>query len=142
LQSLLSRATLRPRQPSRSPSSPRPLPLLSLLCTALFAAEPLPNTQPLEAKNDLAVEMVEELHQYLDREFAASAAERDKLWGKLDVQDHEKQIEPRRERFQKMLGLVDERVKFNDLEYLSGPRTLSLILKTDPVKVHAVRWRA
>jgi hypothetical protein len=116
--------------------------MLFLLGTVLLVAEPLPHTQPLEAKNDLAIEMVEGLHKYIDREIAASAGERDKLWGKIDVQDHEKQIEPRRERFKKMLGLVDERVKLNDLEYLGGPRTPSLILETDPVKVHAVRWRA
>jgi dienelactone hydrolase len=49
-------------------------------------------------------------------------------------------VQPNRDRLKKILGVVDERVPFTDLEYVGGPKTPSLVAETDDYKVYAVRW--
>src|SRR5438270_11138903 len=93
--------------------------LLSITAAAV-QAEPLPNTQPLEEKGDLAAKMVEGIGKYLDREAAASIEKRKPFW-KPDFSSPEafaKSVQPNRERLKKILGVVDERVKFADIEYV------------------------
>jgi dienelactone hydrolase len=105
-------------------------------------ADPLPGTQPLEEKGDLAAKMVEGIGKYLDRELAASVEKRKQFW-KPDFSSTEayrKSVQPNRERLKKILGVVDERVQFTDIEYVGGPNTPSLVAETDKYKVHAVRW--
>jgi dienelactone hydrolase len=107
----------------------------------LRAAEPLPDTKPLDEKGDLARVMVDGIHKYLDRELAAAPKKRDELW-KPDLVSKEalaKSLPAKRERLKKILGVVDERVKPN-LEYVSGPGKPSLLAEIDGCKVHAVRW--
>jgi dienelactone hydrolase len=105
-------------------------------------AGPLPGTQPLEEKGDLAAKMVEGIGKYLDRELAASVEKRKQFW-KPDfssTDSYRKSVQPNRERLKKILGVVDERVPFTDIEYVGGPITPSLVAETDKYKVHAVRW--
>jgi dienelactone hydrolase len=105
-------------------------------------ADSLPNTKPLDEKGDISALMVEGIGKYLDRELAASVEKRKQYW-KIDTASPEayaKSVAPNRERLKKMLGVVDERVKFNDIEYVGGPNSPSLVAETDFYKVHAVRW--
>ena len=51
-----------------------------------------------------------------------------------------KSVQPNRDRLKQILGVVDERVPFTDLEYVGGPKTPSLVAETDDYKVFAVRW--
>jgi dienelactone hydrolase len=123
----------------------RHLGFLCVLCVSVVnrvSAEPLPNTKPLEVKGDLAAIMVEGIGKYLDRELAASVEKRKQHW-KIDTSSPEayaKSVAPNRERLKKILGVVDERVKFTDIEYVGGPNTPSLVAETDLYKVHAIRW--
>lgn len=115
----------------------------SALCLSLLiAAGPLPGTQALEDKDDLAMKMVAGIDKYLMRELAASPEKRKALW-KPDFSSTEaytKSVEPNRQRLKKILGIVDERKKFDDIEYVGGPKTPSLVAETDLYKVHAIRW--
>lgn len=105
-------------------------------------ADPLSGTQPLENKDDLAMKMVAGIDKYLTRELAASVDKRKALW-KPDYSSPEayaKSVEPNRQRLKKILGMVDERKKFDDIEYVGGLKTPSLVAETELYKVHAIRW--
>ena len=118
---------------------------MHLSCIVLafcVGAEPLPNTKPLEDKDDLAMKMVAGIDKYLMRELAASVEKRKQHW-KPDFSSPEayaKSVEPNRQRLKKILGMVDERKKFDDIEYVSGPKTPALVAETDLYKVYAIRW--
>ncbi len=109
---------------------------------AAAAAEPLPDTKPLADEGGLAAKMVEGIGKYLDRETAASVEKRKDLWNvdfsALDA--YLKSVQPNRDRLKKILGVVEERVPFTDLEYVGGPKTPPLVAETDAYKVYAVRW--
>src|SRR5947209_2314331 len=99
----------------------RPLLFAALFALALpaAAAEPLSDTKPLNDEGDLAAKMVEGIGKYLDRETAASVEKRQQYW-KLDPSSPEaylKSVQPNRDRLKKILGVVDERVPFADIEY-------------------------
>src|SRR5437868_5016491 len=85
--------------------------LLACLVVQMPAhSQPLPNTAPLTMRGDLAAQMVESIDRYLMRETQIVAGNREKYW-KRDTSSPEayaKSIEPNRERFRKMIGLVDQ----------------------------------
>ena len=115
---------------------------LSALAVAAAAAEPLPDTKPLTEQGDLAAKMVEGIDKYLMRETAASVEKRKQYW-KVDYSSPEayvKSIQPNRDRLKKILGVVDERVPFADIEYVGGPKMPALVAEADDYKVFAVRW--
>src|SRR5262245_24164602 len=114
--------------------------LLTALSFPARAAESLPDTKPLTEDGDLAAKMVEGIDKYLMRELAASIDKRKQYW-KPDfssAEAYDKSVQPNRERLKKILGVVDERVPFTDLEYVGGPKTPSLVAETDDYKVFAV----
>jgi dienelactone hydrolase len=114
---------------------------LCVLCGESFA-DPLPDTQPLEDKDDLAMKMVAGIDKYLVRELAAAPEKRKAYW-KPDYSSPEAytaSVEPNRDRLKKILGMVDSRKKFDDIEYVGGPAMSSLVAETDLYKVHAIRW--
>ena len=124
------------------PSRPFLAVLLCGLTLPAAAAEPLPDTKPLTDEGDLAAKMVEGIGKYLDRATTASVEKRKEFW-KPDFSSPEaypKSVQPNRDRLKKILGVVDERVPFTDLEYVGGPKTPSLVAETDDYKVFAVRW--
>src|SRR5262245_45071319 len=113
----------------------------ALLLSGVASADPLPGTQPLEDKDDLATKMVDGIHKYLDRELAASPKVRESLW-KVDTSSpaaYSKSVSAHRDRLRKLLGVVDQRVPPH-LEYSGGPGEPSLLSEIDGCKVHAVRW--
>jgi dienelactone hydrolase len=114
---------------------------LGLLLSSL-AAEPLPDTKPLTEEGDLAAKMVAGIDKYLMRELAASMKKRKQYWKPdfFSAEAYSKSVQPNRERLKIILGVVDERVPFTDLEYVGGPKTPSLVAETDLYKIHAIRW--
>jgi dienelactone hydrolase len=125
------------------------MPSRSLYVAALFAltlpvaaAAPLPDTKLLAEQGDLAAKMVEGIDKYLMREIAASVEKRKQYW-KPDFSSPEtylKSVQSNRDRLKKILGVVDDRVPFTDLEYVDGPKTPALVAEADAYKVFAVRW--
>jgi len=120
------------------------LPLASFLLVALVAhasADPLPGTKALPAEGDRAREMVAGIDKYLMRELAASVEKRKQYW-KPDYSSPEafaRSVEPQRERLRKILGVVDQRGAFKDLDYVSHT-TSPLVAEGKDYKVYSVRW--
>lgn len=85
------------------------LPLLALLITA--PDDPLPGTLPLEAEGDLASDMVDGIHRFLDRETADSVERRAPLWkrDRSSPEAYSKSVAPNRTRLGRMIGVVDSR---------------------------------
>ena len=102
----------------------------------------LPGTEPLEWKEDIAARMVDGIHRFLLRRIKASDSSRGRYW-KRDFQSPSRyvtSVEPNRERFRKIIGVVDSRETFTALQLVSSTETPSLVAETERFKVHAVRW--
>ncbi len=116
---------------------------LALAASAL--AQPvLPNTLALEAKGDLAAEMVEGIHRYLDRATQQAAANRERFWNRdySSPSAYERSVEPNRERLRSILGVVDERVPIGDLELVATTGSPAKIASGPGYSVFAVRWES
>ncbi|MBX7072863.1 MAG: acetylxylan esterase [Pirellulales bacterium] len=77
---------------------------------ALPAAEPLAGTAPLTVEGDLAAQMVDGCHKFLDRLTAESVESRARHW-RRDLSSHEaylRSIEPNRQRLRRILGLREQ----------------------------------
>ena len=119
---------------------------MSLIAAVLFsfaapAQQPLPGTAPLTIEGDFAMKMLEGMDAYLAREVVACREKRPEKWNR-DFSSHEayvKSIEPNRERFKSLIGVVDARVPV-EMEYVSTVDTPALIAETDAYKVYEVRW--
>src|SRR5689334_25220915 len=82
-----------------------------------LAAQPLSNTAPLTLQGDLSVQMVAGIDRFFDRETAAATQARDAFW-KMELSGdraaYEKSVQPNRERFARMIGVIDPRVPAPD----------------------------
>ncbi len=97
------------------------LTIVLALSAALSAqTETLPGTRPLALDGDLAARMLAGMDRYLDRETAASIDRRPAT--------------PDRDRFRRVIGLVDSRVRFE------APARTAEVFSTPAYKVFAVRW--
>ena len=117
-----------------------------LLLIAAFAlrsiAEPLAGTQPLRAQGDLAAQMIDGLDRFLLRETDESIVRRASRW-KRDGSSpaaYEQSIAPNRARLAKILGVVDERAKFDGPEMIATTAQPAIVGRGDGVTVYAVRW--
>jgi dienelactone hydrolase len=123
------------------------LPVLAALGAAhltVSSQEPkfLPGTTPLTLDGDLSVQMVEGADRFLMRELEKSPATRDSLW-KRDFSapaSYARSIAGNRERFRRIIGAVDSRVRAGAVEYLSSTAGPAKVAETDSIKVFAVRW--
>ena len=107
----------------------------------LNAGDPLPGTKPLTEPGDLAKQMVDGIHKYLDRELRDAPKKRDELWKEAFATKESltKAIPQKRERLKHILGVVDPRLPAK-LEYVNGPDKPSLLAEIAGCKIHAVRW--
>ena len=101
----------------------------------------LPNTQHLTMEGDLAAQMVEGIGKFFMREIDASIESRAAQWQR-DFSSHEgyvASIKPNRERFRKIIGLVDEResVKMHLVATVNQP---ALVGEGVGYQIFAVRW--
>jgi len=107
-----------------------------------LAAQPLPNTQPLTAEGDLALQMIAGIDRFLMREIAASGERRQAFWRTDDLSSDAFVClaDLSRERLRHILGAVDKRLPATGLEYVSTTNSKSLVAEGDGYSVHAVRW--
>ncbi|MCX7824731.1 MAG: hypothetical protein N2689_04150 [Verrucomicrobiae bacterium] len=113
----------------------------SLLLISPALAGPLPGTRLLTGTNDYSLEMVAGIDRFLDRELAASVERRAAKW-KRDFSSPEayvKSVEPNRERFKRIIGLVDERAE-PALHLLATPTHSGQVGEGKDYKIFAVRW--
>lgn len=116
------------------------------LAAPLVAAEPLAGCAPLETppEADLAWEMVQGIHRYLDNETAASLQRRAAYWQRnfSSPQRYNASVEPNRRRLARILGAVDPRVSSDGLELLATTQQSALVGRGQGFEVYAVRWPA
>lgn len=68
--------------------------------------------QPLTWEGDLSARMMDGAHRFVDRKIAEALAQRPKYWKRdfSSPEAYEKSVEPNRERFRRIIGVVDPRV--------------------------------
>ncbi|MCH8294270.1 hypothetical protein IH992_24575 [Candidatus Poribacteria bacterium] len=117
--------------------------VMSLIGMAWINAEveTLPNTQPLTMEGDLATQMVDGIDRFFMREADASVKRREEHWKRdfSSPENYNASIKPNRERFMKIIGIVDSReeVKMHLMETMSEP---ALVGTGSGYKIFAVRW--
>jgi dienelactone hydrolase len=103
----------------------------------------LPGTAALEWTDDLAVRIVDEAHRLLDRKTAESIAGRAKYWNRdfssPEPEAYAKSVEPNRERFKKLIGVVDPRVPVV-MDRYGDEANPALVAETAKYRVWQVRW--
>lgn len=109
-----------------------------------FSQTTLPGTIPLEATGDLAAQMVEGIHQYLDREAPRVAANRPGQWDRdySSSGAYIRSVEANRNRLRELIGAVDERPGAGVLALDATTQTPALVGEGAGYRVFAVRWEA
>ncbi len=104
-------------------------------------AHTLPGTQPLTWDGDLAERMMDGAHKYVERIISESIGARTKYWRRdfSSPAAYEKSVEPNRDRFRKLIGVVDPRVPVF-MERFGDDDDSPLVAETDTYTVHQVRW--
>jgi dienelactone hydrolase len=108
---------------------------------AAWAAETLPGTGPLTWDGDLSVRMMDGAHRFVERKIAESVERRERYW-KRDFSSraaYEKSVTGNRERFRKIIGVVDPRLP-PSLERFGGEDDAPLVAETSRYRVFQVRW--
>ncbi len=103
----------------------------------LISTGQLPNTALLAETEDLAERMVDGLHAFLDRELAAAETIAESNVGSKPSKDG---VTARRERFAKILGVVDARLPITALELVSSTAASSRAAETAKFSVDRIRW--
>ena len=104
--------------------------------------EQLTGTQPLTQEGDLAAQMVEGIRQFLVKETAASLGRREGLWRRdfSSRQAYETSVSPNRERFRKVIGLMDSRIPYDAPELVAVWGDAEVVATGSAYRVYAVRW--
>ena len=119
------------------------IPLISILLVASRAvAADLPGAAKLDWEGDLSARMVEGIDRFLMREIEKGTVEREQFWDRdfSTPEAYEKSIEPNRARLRRMLGVIDQRVPVEAIEFLASTGTEAMIAQMDAFAVFAVRW--
>jgi hypothetical protein len=106
-------------------------------------AQELPGTQSLTLQGDLSLRMLEDMRAFLLQETAASVERRRALWHRdfSSSDAYAASVLLNRERFEKIIGLMDQRVPFEAPEMEAAVGGSLLVAAGSGYKVYAVRWR-
>lgn len=104
----------------------------------------LPSTRPLETSQDLAAEMVEGIHRFLDRATRSAASDRDRKWSPdfSSADAYWRSVEANRKRLATILGVVDARLPVDSFELVAATDRPARIAVGQGYEVLAVRWQA
>ncbi len=118
------------------------LPLSLLAAESTSAAEPLAGTQPLTWTDDLASRLVDGVDRFLLRKLEDSIAERSKHCQRdfSSPEAYQKSIEPNRQRLAQILGVRDERLAFDGVEFVATTAQSAEVGRGPGYKIFAVRW--
>ncbi len=120
----------------------------AVLCVVFLAGnvvgqpQLLDHTARLEVHGDLAAQMVEGIHRYLDRATSASVESREKLW-KRDYRSAERysqSVAPNRDDLRKIIGAVDHRLPAKAIRLEAMSPEAPEIGSGSSYKIYAVRW--
>ena len=123
---------------------------LVLIGFCLFWASPafsadspqqLPGTTPLTVEGDLADQMMDGLHRFIDHKISNAIERRELLWKRdtSSVDAYEKSIAANRQQLRKIIGLVDSRVTPH-LERIAEDDKPAMIAERPQGRVFRVRW--
>lgn len=106
------------------------------------AADELPHTKPLTWKGPIWERMVDGVDQFLLEQIDRSVVQRAKFWHRDFASNsrYEASLEQNRRRLKKILGVVDLRTKFKDLELVATVSRSARIAKGPKFEVYNVRW--
>ena len=102
----------------------------------------LDQTALLELHGDLAAQMVEGIHRYLDRSTAAAVESRESFW-KRDYQSAERysqSVAANRDHLRRIIGAVDQRLPAMAIRLETGTLDALTIGSVSGYKIYAVRW--
>ena len=107
-----------------------------------FPPGQLAGTQPLTLEGDRAAGMIEGIRQFLVKETAASIGQRDALWRRnfSSRRAYETSVAPNRERFQRVIGLMDKRIPYDKPELTTFWGDSEVVATGSGYGVYAVRW--
>jgi dienelactone hydrolase len=118
-----------------------------LLGTASLTAQGDPaaqmaGTSPLTEQGDLAAKMVDGINDYLLRETAQVARDRERFWHRdfSTPEAYNRSIEPNRRDLRRIIGALDQTTPAKALEFEASTNAPSLVGKGKGYKIHAVRW--
>jgi dienelactone hydrolase len=123
---------------------------ISIVCTlALWAgtlilakqASTLPGTQALTWEGDLSERMMDGAHRFVERKIERSIQNRAQYWKRdlTSLSNYENSVEPNRQRFTKIIGVIDPRVPVT-MERFGDDDNPALVAATDSYRVYQVRW--
>lgn len=103
----------------------------------------MPGTAPLTAQGDLAMQMVDGIHQHLLAQTAQQAAEKPRLWNRdfSSAARYEQSVAANRERFRHIIGAVDERTAVQAPNVEVPFASQSEIAQSPRYSIYAIRWR-
>jgi len=117
--------------------------VILLACVPAFAGpiETLPDAKPLTDTGDMSRAMLDGIHRFTERKIDESVEARAKLWKRdpSSREAYEKSIQPNRESFQKIIGIVDPRVKVT-MERFGDDDRGGLVAENEAFRVEQVRW--
>ena len=102
----------------------------------------LAGTRPLRMKGDLSLQLVEAMDRFLLRQIAESPQARGRFWSwdYSSPRAYLESIESNRDRFQRRIGAVDDRLPAGELELVATFTSPSLVAENGRLRVFAVRW--
>ncbi len=128
----------------RYSKSARLLPLCAIFLAYDIDSYPqaLNQTAPLELHGDLAAQMVEGIHHYLDRATNAAAQSRETFWNRdyRSVESYNQSVAPNRNHLRRIIGAVDQRLPAADIRFAAVNPEAVAIGAGAGYKVYAVRW--
>jgi dienelactone hydrolase len=120
----------------------------ALLCAVVSAYEvdsypqSLDQTAPLELHGDLAAQMVEGIHHYLDQATDAVFKSRQKFWNRdyETAERYTQSVAPNRDQLRKIIGATDHRLPATDIRLDASNLEAPAIGTGTGYKIYAVRW--
>lgn len=102
---------------------------------------PLPSTKPLNEQGDLADKMMDGLHTYIEGKITHSVKRRARHWSRdfSSPTAYDRSIQPNRDRFKKIIGVVEARVPAR-MERFGDDNNAALVAETSSYRIYQVRW--
>ena len=115
---------------------------LALACDVGSYPQSLSRTGPLELQGDLAAQMVEGIHHYLDQATDATVNSRDKFWNREyeSAERYNQSIAPNRDHLRKMIGAVDQRLPVTGIRLDAANLEAPALGSGAGYRIYAVRW--
>ena len=111
---------------------------------SLKGDEYLSSTKPLKLENidELRSEMIGGMINYFSQVLESGSINKEQHWSRnySSMKEYNESVASNRERFKKIVGIVDERIPFDRLILMESTTQKALVTKTDNYSVYRVKW--